>query len=733
MPSHEKQQHREILDLVFSSKSPLNDVLEAFEERTGQREMAEQILEAYDEDQIALIEAGTGTGKSLAYLVPAVFWGLKAQEKTVISTHTIALQEQLILKDIPFLLRSLDLDLKAVLVKGMSNYLCLRKLRDLGEQPQLFSEERAEEIEMVERWSEHAVEGSRSEIKFPLSPSIWENVSAEADSCTHVHCPHYKSCFFFKARRKAQDAQILVVNHHLLLADLIAKNKNSGDDKSILPKFNRLILDEAHHLEEIAYESLSKRMDSIGLVQLLGKLFSEHTPQKSRLGNLRLTLAKFYTDHAQIGLIQKLEIDLPAKKREAVEISKRAFEKLETFCETLFADGRPREFREQTYRLQPSSPIWESDIKKAFLELSTSLSGLALAINALSMDFEAIKDPLLQEKFQSDLSEVRGISSRLEEIAENLNRFFLEEEDKSVRWIERKSFADRFHFALVQANLDISSYLREKLFGPVSTVAMCSATLAVKTDFSFIKDRLGIHFESNDRKITEKIYDSPFDYQKQTLLLVPTDIPDPSHRDFTSSASKSIFQAITASKGNAFVLFTSYEMLRACYNQVSQLAEGKGFKFLKQGDISRQTLLEKFKAIDKSVLFGTDSFWEGVDVAGEALRCVIIVKLPFKVPGHPKAEAYAELLVKMGKHPFLDDSLPQAVIKFKQGFGRLIRTKQDRGCVVCLDKRLVTKGYGKTILKSLPPCRTLFEDSDKVFKTMTEFYKQKWSVAGSNR
>jgi ATP-dependent DNA helicase DinG len=722
MPSKEKKPQDELFDLIFSSKGPLSLVLDDFEERDGQREMAEQILEAYTKDQIALIEAGTGTGKSLAYLVPAIFWALKSKEKTVISTNTISLQEQLINKDIPFLLNALDLDLNAVLVKGMNNYLCLRKLDDLREQLNLFSDEQEREIEAVERWAQHSPGGSRSEINFPLSHSTWEKVGAEADACNHVHCPSYKKCFFFKARRKAGEAQILVVNHHLLLADLISKQaKDIKNEKSILPPYNRLILDEAHHLEEIAFDALSKRMDNIALTKLLGKVFSDLNPQKSKLGALKQTLDNFYADGSQpsiLSLTQRLEIDLPAKKREISEINVKIFDKLERFCAALSG--------EQNYRLKKpliDHPDWKGEIKSDFLALSSALSSFAQSILSLCLDLEALKDPRMQEKMQSDLVEVRAAVSRLEEFAANLENFFSQEEKiHCVRWIERTGFLERPHLALVEANLDVSAYLKEHLLEPISTVAMCSATLTVGENFEYIKQRLGIPCGSSVREVTEKVYDSPFDYQNQSLLLIPTDIPDPLDKEFISAASKKIFGAIAASTGNAFVLFTSYDMLRACHAEVLTLAERTDFTFLKQGDASRQTLIERFKSTDKSILFGTDSFWEGVDVAGDALRCVILVKLPFKVPNHPKAQAHSEFLLKMGKDPFRDHSLPQAALKFKQGFGRLIRTKNDKGCVVCLDRRLITKSYGKTFLNSLPKCRVIADDSEKIFAAMKKFY-----------
>ena len=316
-----------LLDLIFAEQGLLGNFLEAFEQRPGQKEMAQGILSAYEEDKIALIEAGTGIGKSLAYLVPAFYWALKHQEKSVISTHTIALQEQLICKDIPFLLKTMDVDLKAVLVKGMSNYLCLRKLRELGQQPLLFSLEESREVEKIEQWTEGTKEGSRSEIKFPLTAGTWEKVACEADNCSHVQCPYYKHCFFFKARKEAEDAQILVVNHHLLMADINAKIRNDGgQEKSVIPRFERAIIDEAHHLEQVALDSFAHNTDRIGLQRLLGRIFSESHPERSRLYLIRGDFS-----HAKPALTHALDVGIPVQKKECAALVEKAFAEVTPF------------------------------------------------------------------------------------------------------------------------------------------------------------------------------------------------------------------------------------------------------------------------------------------------------------------------------------------------------------------------------------------------------------------
>lgn len=626
--------------------------------------MAEQILEAYLERKTALIEAGTGVGKSLAYLVPAVIWALRHQERTLISTHTIALQEQLLNKDIPFLLKAVDADLKAVLIKGMGNYLCLRKLQEIPDHP-------------LETWAhEEAVEGSRSEIDFPVRGEIWDQVKAESLSCTHVHCPQYKRCFFFKARKESEDAQLLVVNHHLLLTDIALREKRE-ESSSFLPAYSRLIVDEAHHLEEAAMECLSQRVDKMSLLRTLATLFSEkHCEQlKQKLSDMRYK-----------ALTNLVEIDFPQKKAELALQIDTAFEAVKK----LVPEGGKRRLKKE-----------KAQLRESFDRLIHLLKTFVEDLNLLCQEIDE----------KSCMAEINTISGRLKEAAEILDLFFEREESFSQVSLAEGSLLNP---ALIETQLDVAAQLKHLLFSPLDSAILCSATLAAGKNFHYIRSRLGID------EASEQIYDSPFDYSNRTLLAVPTDLPDPSTPQFLQMAVEQISEALEASQGNAFVLFTSYEMLRAAYDWI---APRHSFPFLRQQDASRSVLLERFKATKGSVLFGTDSFWEGVDVPGDALRCVIIAKLPFKVPSDPIEAAHREALIAQGRDPFMEKNVPEAVVKFKQGFGRLMRTKTDRGCILCLDKRLVTKTYGKIFLNSLPATRFLFASRERVTAELKNFYE----------
>ncbi len=653
-----------LLEEIFSPQGGLAKLFGAFEVREGQQKMAEQVLEAYLGRKTALVEAGTGVGKSLAYLVPAVIWALRHQERTVISTHTIALQEQLLNKDIPFLLKAVDADLKAVLVKGMGNYLCLRKLQEIPDHP-------------LETWAEEeAVEGSRSEIAFAIRGELWDQVKAESLSCTHVHCPHYKRCFFFKARKEAEGAQLLVVNHHLLLTDIALREKRE-ENRSLLPSYSRLIVDEAHHLEETAMKCLSQRVDKMGLLRALAMLFSEKHREQLRH---KLSDARY------AALQHRIESDLPEQKTQLAMQIDAAFEAVKK----LVPEGSKRRLRAEKNKL-----------KESFHGLIDSLKAF--------VDLLALLREEIDEK--SCAAEINALAGRLKEAAEMLALFFEREESLSHVSLAEGSLLSP---ALVETQLDVAEQLKLLLFAPLDSAVLCSATLAAGKNFHYVRSRLGID------EASEQIYDSPFDYSNRTLLAVPTDLPDPSAPQFLQQAVEQISEALEASQGNAFVLFTSYEMLRAAYDSI---APRHSFPFFKQQDASRSVLLERFKTTEGSVLFGTDSFWEGVDVPGDSLRCVIIAKLPFKVPSDPIEEAHREALLAQGRDPFMEKNLPEAIVKFKQGFGRLMRTKTDRGCILCLDKRLVTKTYGKMFLNSLPPARHFFAPRERVTAELKTFYE----------
>lgn len=668
-----------LFEEIFSKSGILSKLLPGYEERHGQEEMALSIWKAFSQDQNALFEAGTGIGKTLAYLIPALLRSHQTGEKIVISTYTISLQEQLYEKDIPLLVDALGLDLHVVLAKGMRNYLCQRKTSDLSKQHGFYDYETDELL----NWSRKTGDGTRSAVPFAIKNETWNQVFAESDACSYVKCPHYNSCFFFKARNRMQTADIIIVNHHLLMAHLLAE-----EERAILPPFSRLIIDEAHHLEEVARSSLTQTLDRISLFKILAKVHSDAHPEVSRLFQIR----DLVVDDK---MKSRLNIDLPGEKRELVTSIQKVFDLLDQLHFEKPVSSR--------WRIRPSSfqdKQWQGDLANAFGEMKELLKRFAASLTS-------IEDDLTQEQKQlaeNPLLDIEQLAQKIGEIVKVIDTFFKE---CDVRWGEKRSEG----VSISCGTLDVAPFLQEQLFKPLGSAILCSATLAVDGGFDYVKENLGM-----EQTAIEQVISSPFDYKNRTRLLGISNLPPPNDYHFIREASRAIQEAIEISNGGAFVLFTSYDMLKKCSEQVNW------DPLLIQGDHSRNRLLQEFKAKQNAVLFGTDSFWEGVDVAGDALRLVIIVKLPFPVPSDPHLEARSELLKQQGRDPFQEDSIPQAVTKFKQGFGRLMRSKQDRGCILCLDQRLFTRSYGKTFIRSLPECVVSFAQKEMVWREMEEFY-----------
>ncbi len=721
---------------VLNTEGPLSTVLKGFEARHEQKMMMRNVLDAYNNSHISLIEAGTGTGKSLAYLIPAMLWAAQTKERTVISTNTINLQEQLLNKDIPVIEKALKLDIKTVLVKGMHNYLCLRKFDEAQQEFLLLPQQEAEEMQKIDAWKEGHHDGSRSALAFAPSPALWEKVAAESDTCNRNSCPHFQQCFFFKARRQASEAQILIVNHHLLFADLVRRAESDNfKDPAILPSYSRIILDEAHNIEDIATDYFASRISQMDIIRLMARLTAEKgTKIQGKLPLLKEKLLSHYRNDLsqQVSSIHnRLTIDLPGMRRDLLQQAHETFGAFFEFVHHMQGHQKTEDqiHGESKLRILPhhhAHAHWKEKIAPLAKEFSSSMRRYAQALSALPQDIKKLNNPSLDEQIKTILFEIEALTLRLNSSSAIVELFFAELPPNSkVRWIEVQALKTMINTTLVDAELDISKTLAEYLFSKFSTIILCSATMTTDKHFRFIRSRLGLTPQHlSHRTIKEHAYDSPFDFSQQALLGIPSDLPSPSDPSFIQAASEKIWLTLQASRGNAFVLFTSYTMLKTCYEILEKRLREQRFNPLKQGDDDRQSLLNKFKATDRSVLFGTDSFWEGVDVVGDALRCVIIVKLPFKVPSDPLIQARSEAITARGGDPFMEYSLPQAIVKFKQGFGRLIRNKRDRGCIVCLDNRLTTKRYGQQFLSSLPNCQRAFVPTAAMQLQMTEFYRR---------
>ena len=721
---------------ILGPAGPLAGNLKGFESRPEQVAMMRNILDAYNHNQIALIEAGTGTGKSIAYLIPALLWAVQTKERTVISTNTITLQEQLLHKDIPLLTKALNLDVHTVLVKGMHNYICLRKFDEVQQESLLLTPQEVRELEGIDAWKENTQDGSRSSLPFTPTHALWEKLSAESDTCTRNNCPYFQKCHFFKARKDAQEAQILLVNHSLLFSDLALRNDNeAGKDVGILPNYTRIILDEAHNIEHTATEFFASNTSQLDILRLMARLTTEKGGNaqgklpllKSKLGKIKIK------DHTKTitSIHNRLTLDLPGMRRELLNHAHEVFSAYSRFSKVMqnipehADDMSVGEQKLRIFAHHHDHRDWKERLIPNVKQLVESIKRYEQGLKALLEDIKQLEGSV-DDQIKGVMFEINALAQRLGACAGSIEDFTLNPITvNAVRWIEVHPLKLMVNISLIDAQLDIAKTLADTLFCKYPTVILCSATLTTNNHFNFIRNRLGLtHEHLKSRVIKEYTYNSPFNFADHAMLVLPTDMPNPTDPQFNAVAAEKIWQAIQASNGNAFVLFTAYTNLKTCFDLLEARLRERGYNPLKQGDDDRLMLINKFKKTDRSVLFGTDSFWEGVDIAGEALRCVIIVKLPFRVPSEPLIQARSEAITARGGDPFMEYSLPQAIVKFKQGFGRLIRNQRDRGCIVCLDNRISTKRYGKSFLDSLPKCQQIFVAGDAMQKAMSDFYRR---------
>jgi ATP-dependent DNA helicase DinG len=671
-------------------------VLGQFEDRPSQRDMAAYIADAYNDGGIQLLEAGTGVGKSFAYLVPALAWARANGERTVVSTNTINLQEQLVGKDLPMLRRALtteDHEPSFALLKGWRNYLCLARLASAeAAQRTLLEQEHLAELYDISAWAAHTADGTLSDLTVQPSPEVWDEVSAEADLCTRMKCPHYEQCFLFKARRRAADADVVVVNHHLLAADLAVRQASDNwQEAAVLPPYQRLILDEAHHLEDVAAKHLGAQVTSRNVRRLLARF------ERNGRGLLPTLLREL---SARDDLLSRASRDLVVQRlMPAVGDARRATEQL----------------FERLHGRVGSLPGGQVRLTDDFAEDEIWAAGLGRELDAVTGVFRSLKEQIetvadrLEQAEDSErraqlLRELRAVIRRLDGVSDGLNRALrpVPGGPATVRWMEHAGRRQQ-EVSLSSVPLELAPILRELIFDRVQTVALTSATLAASGEFEFLESRLGLDGDTS-RVTVRATFASPFDFGAQCLFGVPTDIPDP--RDNEAAHDAAVAQVVRdlayASDGGMFVLFTSHAALRRAAARLRQELDPR-WPLLVQGEGQRDQLLRRFRESGQAILLGTDSFWEGVDVPGRALRALVLTKLPFKVPSEPITAARMERLEEQGHNGFMDYLLPHAALKLKQGFGRLIRSRQDAGVVVLLDSRVITKRYGPLVLSGLPP------------------------------
>ena len=665
-----------------------------YEDRRSQRDMAAYVADGYNDGGVLLLEAGTGVGKSFAYLVPALAWARANGERTVVSTNTINLQEQLVGKDLPLLREALaagEYTPTFALLKGWRNYLCLARLHQaVGSQRTLLEQDKVDELLGIAEWAGHTADGTLSDLPVTPSHEVWDEVSAEPDLCTRLKCPQFDKCFLFRARRRAAEADVVVVNHHLLAADLsVRQAQDNWEEAAVLPPYRRLILDEGHHLEEVAATHLGLQVTSRGVRRLLNRF------ERNGRG-LAPTLA-----HELAGrndLLSRASLDLLRERLlPAVADARRA-------TDALFLRLSDRLETEQALQLRLSDdfaadPIWDQGL--AF-ELDAALSAFRVVREMVEGIADRLEQVETSERRGQLLQELRAVMRRLDGIADGLNRSLrpVGGGPPTVRWMERTARGG--HIQLSAVPLDLAPILRTLLFDRLRTVVLTSATLAAGGDFGFLESRLGLGGEDTPVKVRE-VFASPFDYPSQCVFGIPNNLPEP--REDESAHGAAVVQVVSdlafAADGGMFVLFTSHASLRRAAVELRGVL-GARWPILVQGEAPRDVLLRRFRAAENAILLGTDSFWEGVDVPGRALRALVLNKLPFKVPSEPLTAARLERLAEEGLDGFLHYLLPHAALKLKQGFGRLIRSRTDVGVVVLLDSRVVTKRYGPLLLGGLP-------------------------------
>jgi ATP-dependent DNA helicase DinG len=620
--------------------------------------MARAVDDALRGSRHLIVEAGTGVGKSFAYLVPAMRWASETGSKVAVATSTIALQEQLVGKDLPALARALPFEVSFALVKGRGNYLCRRRLGlALGRGGELFPdpEERAQ-LEALARWAD-AGGSSRQDLPFEPRWDVWEAARAESGNCLHRRCPHYAACGYQDARRRTQAAGVLVMNHHVLLADLALRRSGS----TFLPAVDAIVVDEAHDLEDTAAEVLGTRLSSRGISQVLSRLWNERR---------RSGLLASHADRRPAALVD--------------EARARAGE---------FFDG-----------LRDAVPAGEAAAPIGAGAGATPVRGPLPFHERLSVALREAAEAVAEAAGAApDLDVGRELGVRalaVEGLAEDVEALAVGPGADQASWVEWDA---RGNATLTLAPIDVGPLLREHLYDVHKSVVLTSATLSTgrPPSFRYVRERLGL--ADGD----ELSLGSPFDFPRQARIVVRTDVPDPARdpEGYEAALPDAVLDAVRRTAGGAFVLFTSYESMRRTADAVRAHLEGDGLLVLVQGTdgLGRTAMLERFRG-GNAVLFGVSSFWQGVDVPGDALRNVVITRLPFDVPTHPLALARQARLERAGKSPFAEMSLPAAALRLKQGFGRLVRRASDRGIVVLLDSRLVTKRYGKALLDSLPEC-----------------------------
>lgn len=688
--------------------------MDRYEDRGSQRSMASAIARLYNEGGVGLLEAGTGVGKSLGYLVPALRWAALNKERTVVSTNTINLQEQLVGKDLPFLREAFisEQPVRFALLKGWRNYLCKLRLSQVGSLgPSLIEDGYSHTLTEIINWAQTTEEGSLTTLPVQPHPDLWDEISAEPDLCTRQKCAHFQDCFLFKARREALQADVVVVNHHLLMSDLaVRRAQGNWDDNAVIPQYSRVVIDEGHHLEDAASAHLGSSTTRRALQRLFGRL-------DRRGRGLIITLIELLS--GKDDLLSQASLDIV--NQNIVPSLKAAKERGELLFNMLLTalqeNGQP------VLRLTDDfmrHPVWGNGLHIALSDLLREIQNLSGALARVRDRLEGGEKR--EDKVVSIINELRGVIRRLESAGEAL-RLGLRppvDAEESVRWIEIKGREGNVGVSSVP--IDLAPILRENLFDQVKTAIVTSATLAADGKFDFVAQRLGLKDSTQETFAAE--FASPFNYRSQAIIALPTDVEPPNLNPEAHAASviRIVHDIARASRGGVFVLFTSHRDVRSTANALRANGLDAEFPVLVHGEESREMLLDSFKRSENAILLGTSSYWEGVDVPGTALRALVISRLPFRVPSEPVTAAQCEAITARGGNSFAEYMLPHASLRLKQGFGRLIRSATDRGVVVIADPRATTKQYGRELVRELPPAVRVKGSWKQILPQIKAFY-----------
>jgi ATP-dependent DNA helicase DinG len=684
---------------LLAPGGPVSREHAAYEDRPTQRDMAAAIVARYNDGGVLVAEAGTGTGKSIAYLIPAAMWAVANRERTVVSTNTINLQEQLVTKDLPFLRRALGLPFRYALVKGRRNYISIRRAKlamDAG--LALVEGPDQRQLRAIGEWLETTRDGSLQDLPFEPSPEVWDEVESDVDVCIRARCPHFEDCFYQRSRRDAAGADILVVNHHLLFSDLaVRRAQGNYTAPAVLPPYRRVILDEAHNIEDAATSHLGVAASRRGLSRLLRRIDRRGRGVLRAVEERLLLLERGEVRRDGLARIERsVRPDVANAKRRAGDL----FARLEAVL-VRAPDG--------VLRLADgfdADPEWSQTVVPALEDLVVVLDRLARGLDGIRD--AVLTDRLATEKLEEQLVEVSALAGRVRGQADALRKALVPGDDDIalVRWLERRGGGPGREPNVVAcaAPIELDEVLREALWEPVDTAVLTSATLRTRDGFGFVTGRLGL-----DRvpRVTEEAYPSPFAFETQTVVAIPGDLPGvrelADSRSHDDATARVIAEVAALTDGGIFGLFTSYRSLQ----QVARALRDRGVEarwpLFVQGEASRTEMVRRFAADGRGILLGVASFWEGVDVPGDPLRGLVIAKLPFRVPSEPLTAARMEALERGGGSGFAHYMLPHAALRLKQGFGRLIRSTADRGAVILLDRRVLEKSYGKYLLGSLPP------------------------------